>query len=871
MSDLTLWSDLPSEGGKLVAYIGPPYLVLGGRWRRRLTNDHEMTFGVVWTAPYVGELYRGRVLRLATRGEVWWWTILHVGDEMETPVKQVYAVGIEDRLRAMGPLAISAPGQRPYYSAGYIDLVPHQMLDTFVLPHLHNAGWSGVARGEIDSLRLHEQAWSQRSAREIVDEMGVKVGCETRLRYDPDSGNHRIDVLDEIGADAPPVYVARGRNLRSLAVTRGQGDFATALVPLGDGSDGTGERHGISEASWFVSAKSGDVLTLAARGGGAGPIAFDDQWNGYFLLSRAATFHEIEDSDASTGQVTLESGGGSAFAVGDDVVIYADDQGTPITELANPAAVAAYGRECLTKSYEGYRSERQHVLNPFFARWPNKPDVVLGAVDGAVSQTSSPVSMSLDGLPVGRVLAVGDILATQGTARGWRVTVGGTVNGSGEVTVTVHANNFAGGTANNTAVYHFRQTGFLPERWENSGVIVMARPSEGLDVTGACESTANSHIQTIKGLTEGDVIAPGDRFDGGTTVTDGVVLIGGVADASGEVTVMLDRSFEMEEDEPIGLWRPAIGTDGMVPVVIAPGQGFGPSALDNTNNYLVSDSWTFRYRAGMGPVYFTAVLMAYVVTTTGSISAWPVLEVRETDGTLIDSVSHPGGTNEPLALSVGIELEEDTELEVRVRMATLGGGDTAATVPIRCYAFEAPDEMTPPVDGSHGTELFQRGLTDLKRISTLPATYRTRVTDLSEMDGHAAEWERATLGGRIMLRDAEMKVADSPRVVELDGSLDDPRDVQFLLGTRPDLASRQAARSRPLPQFIVYTPPDADGESVQTGAPGMPTKIEQAPRAVGAPGSAPTVVPVFPDFVPHNHFSMLRWLTGITFEPLFPE
>lgn len=864
---MTLWSDLPSEGGALLGFIGPPYLAPGGRYRRRLTNDHELEFDVARTAPWIDDIRRGRVVRIATRGEIWWWSILHVTDELTSPMKQVYAVGIEDRLRAMGPVWVGETGQRRYYSAGYLDLVPHQAIDTFLVPCLQASGWSAIGRGTIESLMLHQHAWQVQSAREIMAALAQKVGCEWRLRYDTDSGDHLLEVLDEIGADAPPVYVATGRNITALARTQGQGDFGTALVPQGDTDGGTGERHGVSEASWYVSAKSTDVLTLAARNGGPGPVAFDNEWVPSWLLARDATFHEVVGSDAATQQVTLEAGGGASFAVGDEVVFYADDQGTPITELSNPAAVIVYGREAMTKAYEGYRSERQHVSNPFFARWPNKPDAVPCLTDGAITQSSSPVSASFDGLPPGRVVSAGDVfffaVGPSGSPglRGYRVTVGGTANGSGEVTVTV-AGNPLGGTSvgDNRRCYHIRQAARQPEGWGGDGWI-MARPAVGVDATGAADdSYTDAYEVALKNLDvdDGTEVAFGDLLETGSE--DRNVIIGGTV-TGGAVTVWLSGALTVAENATVTIKRPGLtGGAAYLPILMSLPQG----ARGGIATQIDSDSWTWRYRPGMLPLYFSCAVAVYG-SGGGNPITYSTFYVRTTGGSTLESVQHPGGTNDPLLLSVGVELSADTSLLARLSYST-SISQTAGlfTVPIRCYAFEAPDELTPPIDGSHGTELVQRGHADLRRISVLPSTYQVRCVDLSELPGYAAEWERAVLGGRIMLRAAAMRIADTPRVVELDGSLDDPRDVQFILGTRPDLVSRQMARARPLPQFVSFTPPDGDGESVQAGSASMPTKVENAPRAVGSPGSAPTVVPPTPDEMALYRYNRMMWLTGQT-------
>jgi hypothetical protein len=158
----------------------------------------------------------------------------------------------------------------------------------------------------------------------------------------------------------------------------------------------------------------------------------------------------------------------------------------------------------------------------------------------------------------------------------------------------------------------------------------------------------------------------------------------------------------------------------------------------------------------------------------------------------------------------------------------------------------------------------QRGNLDLARLSVVPAAYQASCVDLSEVDGYAAEWERAVLGGRVMLRAETMGVGDTPRIVEMGGSLDDSRIVDFALGTRPDLASRQFARSRPLPQFIGYQPEDSDGESVRTGSVSMPAKVENSPRAVGSPGAAPETVPSGPDEATLYKYNYSLWLAGQT-------
>lgn len=119
----------------------------------------------------------------------------------------------------------------------------------------------------------------------------------------------------------------------------------------------------------------GTRLALADPNGNAGPIAFDDQFNGLYVeAADRATRAAIVDTLLATQEVEI-AGDGAAFAVGDQVRLCRDATGTDLTYLEDPASVLTYGvvSKALTRS--DLNGVANLLPNPTMTQWTGAANV----------------------------------------------------------------------------------------------------------------------------------------------------------------------------------------------------------------------------------------------------------------------------------------------------------------------------------------------------------------------------------------------------------------------------------------------------------------------------------------------------------------
>jgi len=118
-------------------------------------------------------------------------------------------------------------------------------------------------------------------------------GLEFRVRYNATNKRYTLDFLQQIGVQAPTVRLRPKGGLRSLGITRSTEDVVTRVYGFGAGDEELGTAT-MAENAWEMSAIRQDTtnlalwyLTLEDPAGGPGPIAYDGQFKGQYLLELA--------------------------------------------------------------------------------------------------------------------------------------------------------------------------------------------------------------------------------------------------------------------------------------------------------------------------------------------------------------------------------------------------------------------------------------------------------------------------------------------------------------------------------------------------------------------------------------------------------
>ena len=139
------------------------------------------------------------------------------------------------------------------------------------------------------------------------------------------------------------------------------------------------------------------------------------------------------------------------------------------------------------------------------------------------------------------------------------------------------------------------------------------------------------------------------------------------------------------------------------------------------------------------------------------------------------------------------------------------------------------DSQVPPIYGSHGNRIWQRGNQHLRVFGTPPTTYQVALIDLvrGEKAGLAIADDGIALGGKIRLVDADIGEVDL-RIVELRLNAENPYDSTVTLATIPPRLAKIARRAR----FAPPTRPDPTPPTEKPAAeqPGAPLPVILAPE-----------------------------------------
>jgi hypothetical protein len=218
-------------------------------------------------------------------------------DAGETRVT-VTAVGmLQDISNAGLCFRTHANGERTYhFQAAGLTITQH--VNLYVIPALVEVGqtWWAMGGSEYTSriAVVYDKDSPLSACRRIAAAAGG--GLEFRVRYNATNKRYTLDFLQQIGADAPTVRLRPKSGLRSLGISRSLEDVVTRVYGFGADDEELGTATMAANA-WEMSALRRDAvnfglwyLTLEDPAGGPGPIAYDGQYVGQYLLELTPFF-----------------------------------------------------------------------------------------------------------------------------------------------------------------------------------------------------------------------------------------------------------------------------------------------------------------------------------------------------------------------------------------------------------------------------------------------------------------------------------------------------------------------------------------------------------------------------------------------------
>jgi len=316
---LTAYTDLVGAGGTPVIDIPD---VVSGRLVEGvdLGTEESLTFAVPRTSPALASIVASskRVIRVwFTDGTFSEWPLAqdanpYVGGDGLVHLTCEPAVM---RMAQLGFMSALGSGGLRTFVESYAGLTPSTYID-YVVTRLAALGASYITKGTITPTVTLDLEWNYATplavALQVRDAVKAKgVACEFDFRRNGSSGYY-IDLVSEIGSSATVPELRARKSITELHYVRNRTRQVTVCQPKGP-TDASGYEGTIARARWQVSAVNGGTkrLTLADPAAGAGPIGFDDQFNGLYLLREKTgrTFlivdtleatQEIELSDVST-------------------------------------------------------------------------------------------------------------------------------------------------------------------------------------------------------------------------------------------------------------------------------------------------------------------------------------------------------------------------------------------------------------------------------------------------------------------------------------------------------------------------------------------------------------------------------------------
>jgi hypothetical protein len=793
-----------ATGSARAADLYPVLNPAQAQWQ--IDNADRLTLAVPRDAHGVSELRIHRIIRLTDdMGAVSEWPISEITDTHDDASEPVTIITCDPMVTILSNVLVRGfpyTGGRTYLNCGLENAQLGNFLASYVIPSLEAEGIDWISIGTIDPTIFFSLAWESWTASEVVSALAARTSTEFELERDGDTG-YLLNFLTERGSTASIVEVRPDKNMLSAVRQRRAAPLRTVAVPRGaipDGDDN--EAATLAFAAWRVAAIASNTLTLEDPDDGGDPIGFDDQLNGLYVLKPDGTLTQITDSVAGATQtVTVASATG--LAVGDHIEVRADSDGALLVELTNPAAVAYFDGARIAGRPEdsNARGERNHYLNGLFRTWTTQRGFYYCQANGTFSGGSA----TLKGLTAGHVISAGDFLS--GPVQDSFVTVGGTVDGSGNVSLTISP---AFSAVNDDPLLLCIVS---PPDGFGHNQCPLARRDGTLAATTFSVNLDGAHSGVLqialKNLTSGDVLDVGDKLTvGGTSA---MIVRGGTANGSGQLTVTVSTLLTGADNAAVTIVR-----KGILPVqthVVLMTQRDGARA-----SYLQSPAITIRYAEDLPVLWAHAHVTlwhagggttptAYSETAPGAGTHCmpPKLALVNGGGTELATVVDEdtdlsGGGTRTVTLQAQYQLTASTQVKSRLY---------APTTPSTAYAFGAngfamavhymmltlgTDPKVPPVVGSHANTLWHLANSTLADLSEEPITYTATVADLARMDSTLTH-ESFVLGGTVRVIDSDLGIDTYLRVVGMLVDLHDPTQTQLTFSRlSPRLTRRLATK-----------------------------------------------------------------------------
>lgn len=748
----------------------------------------------------------------------------------------------------LGVIEDSTVGGASYMNLGFVGLPVRTALATFLLPTLVRWGVDWIELGDIEPTDRITRSWEGLTPHALLEAVREETGAKYRLRHDPGNSRYLIDVKYQLGAELEVAYLREGHEIVDVSRSRNREELFTAMRPVGSQSPGALEKATIGLGLWRVSAKDGDELTLEPEGGGDGPILEGGQfapiysdppsplspvllYPGAYLEAPDGSFVEIV---SSTAPDVVELDDATAFSVDDLVRFVADDSGTLITEVPSPSGIQAFGRVQGRLEFP-FREEIHLLRNPTFSEWDSKPEGVTCRADGTQSTVTS--------------LNVKDVPGSAPTFEDGDVV---TVNDN-QVTALNATPSFSGGAGtlslrnavsvgNEGPVRIIKLEGREPAHVTRNEYPVMLHGT--YQATGLSCDLKGDHFlgatglrkMTVDGLTEGDVILPGDIFYDGPTIRTWATY-GAVADSNGEAEVDIFSLINLSNNTAFTVVRafpsrPYGETDIL----------FGLSGLSagGSPDYI---AFPFSLSAPEG---FTALFArlhyglfaAQLAETYGAGGeAKPKLELWRTSGTPTE-LAEAIPDDFALTVTVPTYLQFDIQYTVTARdpqdyeLRFYPQGQRANTWHVIAAIFQASlhigyDAEAPLRVGWEPVRGHQVGNRELLVRAQWGATYKTRAIRFASVLEVGPDHPALEVGGTVLLR--ARRIADSLLLVVVSEEFDpqDPEDRVLTLGTDAKYLSAIAAEEPRRKYWVDLELPDVDiSEVLET--------LEQPPNVPGS-------------------------------------
>lgn len=364
LSRLEVWSDLECAGGTRLAVLQPPAACAA---RVDLAGDDRLTVTLPLSDPQLPQCREQRVLRVVDvlAGTFDEWVIRQRTDDATNASVQLVALAPLSRLGTGIPV-YRVVGSRLEMNLDFVSRTPADIAAT-VIAQQQTQGLPWVSLGTVDPTAAVtiSSAWDSPLA--VLRRLAEAAGAELQCRRVGTSG-YVVDLLTQRGSTAHNLDLRYGKNLPVHVAGRDATRQGTRIVGKGATSDGLAA--GLGSNVWLVTAIAGGWVVLADPAGGEGPIAFDAQLNGRYLVGPTGTIGAITGTRKATQDVQATLAG---LAVGDLVRVASDASGAELTWLSEPAAEAVYG--ATTPIYQVLeRADVPDVVNriknPCFRRWP---------------------------------------------------------------------------------------------------------------------------------------------------------------------------------------------------------------------------------------------------------------------------------------------------------------------------------------------------------------------------------------------------------------------------------------------------------------------------------------------------------------------